>query len=114
MNNFTKYELENILACIIAVCSSSTISEMNHGELKEKIQSMIDNYSQNQCNTIESHIECDGTPYQCNCYTRGQSDEFKVLTNEINFILEGKDDGTGFNYPEWGKIRRRLLELLNK
>lgn len=52
MNDFTKEELEQIACCVYAVCSSSMISEMNHGELYEKIQRMIDNYCE--------HIWSDG------------------------------------------------------
>jgi len=44
MNDFTKEELEETLCCIQAVRSSSTISEMNLGELAEKLEYMIAKY----------------------------------------------------------------------
>ncbi len=68
----------------------------------------------NDCNKPESHIDLDRTPYQCDCYTRGQEDEFKMLIANIHDILDGKDNGSGSNYEPWGILRRRLLDLVNK
>jgi hypothetical protein len=67
----------------------------------------------NECNH-PNHIDLDRTSMQCDCYTRGQDDEFKMLVSYINDILDGKDDGSGTNNRPWGTIRRKLLELVNK
>lgn len=55
--------------------------------------------------------ELDRTPMQCDCYTRGQDDEFKMLVAHIHDILDGKDDGSGINHEPWGALRRRLLKF---
>lgn len=45
MNNFTLEELQKILNLINAVCNQSMISSMHYGEIVEKLESMIANYS---------------------------------------------------------------------
>lgn len=111
MNDLSKTDLSEIHRCLKYMTKAGTTPYSSHTiALVKKIRAMIDIY----CNQYPSHIELDRTPMQCDCYTRGQDDEFKMLVNAIHFILDGKDEGSGINYEPWTRLRKRLLKLVNK
>lgn len=49
----------------------------------------------------------------CNCFTRGEDYALKQFIVFINNILDGKDNGFGFNHEPLETIRRRLSKLVN-
>ena len=59
------------------------------------------------------HEECDQTPFECPCFTRGGDKNLQLAIHHITEILDGKDDGIGVNREPWHTIRRRLLNLVN-
>jgi len=59
-----------------------------------------------------NHKDLDGTPFQCDCYTRGEEHCIEIFIQHVNEILDGKDDGRGANREPWGSLRQRLLKLV--
>lgn len=45
---------------------------------------------------------------------RGHEYSAILFCELVNKILDGKDDGAGYNYEPWHSTRRRLLELIKK
>lgn len=66
--------------------------------------------TENTCSTDHEHR--DQTPFQCDCFTRGEDTQFKHQIRLITNILDGKDDGYGVAGEPWETIRRRILALL--
>jgi hypothetical protein len=60
------------------------------------------------------HEDCDGTPLQCDCFSRGEDYSFRMFVHHVNLILDGKDEVKGVNMEPWGTLRRRILKLVNK
>ena len=56
--------------------------------------------------------EWDGTDGAHPAWWRGHHDTTLVFCRIVNEILDGKDDGRGFNYEPWGALRKRLLLLV--
>lgn len=67
-----------------------------------------------KCDCIEDCEFIYTTPFECKCFDIGADHEFKRMIQEINYILDGKDDGSGINYEPWGELRKRLLDLVRK
>ena len=55
--------------------------------------------------------ECDGTPFALPAYWRGHDQTVASLCQELNKILDGKDDGRGVANEPWESVRRRLLKI---
>lgn len=54
----------------------------------------------------------DGTDAAHPAWWRGHDHTTEVFCQLVNAILDGQDDGHGFNYEPWGYTRQRLLMLV--
>lgn len=59
-----------------------------------------------------NHEDLDKTPFQCDCFTRGEDYSYKAAIRKIKHFLSGNDDGSGSYYAELEEIRRDILELI--
>lgn len=58
--------------------------------------------------------EYDGTDFAHPAYWRGHDKTATIFCQYVNEILDGKDDGSGWDYQPWHDTRRRLLNLAPK
>lgn len=62
-------------------------------------------------NTPIDYPDADGTDDAHPAWWRGHQQAALVFCQLMNEILDGKDDGRGFNYEPWHSTRRRLIEV---
>jgi hypothetical protein len=55
----------------------------------------------------------DSTDYAHPAWWRGHQHTAEEFCRLVNEILDGKDDGRGFNYQPWHDTRRRILGLVD-
>ena len=55
--------------------------------------------------------EADATDFAHPAWWRGHDHTSRVFCQIVTDILDGKDNGAGFNHEPWGTLRRRLLAL---
>jgi len=60
---------------------------------------------------VEDDPEADATDFAHPAWWRGHHATTLVFCALVNDILDGKDDGAGFNCEPWHTLRRRLLTI---